>query len=153
MNGDEFSDATSHLPGADADRMPDVTMPLGTGEGPEEGAALDPLAGAGTRRKISGGSVLIAAVVIIATGGLFAMRWLSEATAARDADREIESTIESFLKSFTGLSDDNPEETETPTGDNPSDRVLAVLTTEYSERQVPLRDVQRNPFILSLIHI
>jgi len=147
VSGEEFSEETSGLPDGGGGGQADVTMPLGTGELPDEAAALDPLASAGTKRKISGGSVLIAAVVLIAAGGLFAMRQLAEATAASDADHEIELTIESFLKTITGQRGPTSRGGQT-TVRGQSDRALAVLTTEYSERQVPLRDVQRNPFII-----
>jgi len=147
VNGEEFTGSTESIPGVEATAPPDVTMPLGTGELPDEPATLDPLAGTGTKKKLGGGSLLIVAVVLIAVGGLFSMRKLAQATAAAGTNSEIETTIESFLRSLAG----QPASIG-PTGGSVlpegHERALTVLTTEYSERQVPLRCVQRNPFII-----
>jgi hypothetical protein len=110
--------------------------------------SFDPLAGAGEGRKVHGGLILIVAVVLTAMAGLFSMRKLAEVTAAAGVDAEIEATIESFLSKLTksGVTGSNGEATSADA--KFGDTVLAVITTSYAERQVPLRDVQRDPFVI-----
>jgi hypothetical protein len=74
------------------------TMPLGLGMGEQSG--LDPLASAGSGRKLSAGSLIIAIVVVIACGGLWLMRTLSQVSASTGTSAEAESTIEKFLNTF-----------------------------------------------------
>jgi hypothetical protein len=141
VNPNDFNAAEQPAPiGENADQ-PDVTMPLGTGEFTDQVGA-DPLAGATTRRSFNGGPLLVIAVIVIAAGGLFSMRKLAQVTAAPGIDAGAETTIEDFLKKV-----DDPDD---PLGDKSGsgDRIIAVLRETYSEQQVPLEDVQRDPFIL-----
>ncbi len=105
---------------------------------------LDPLAGATAGRKLSGGTIIVIAVILSAVAGLFSMRKLAEVTAAATIDTDIEKTIDAFFKKLeptggTAVAQFSPA----------TDTVLDVLTDTYSERQVPLRDVQRDPFIIN----
>jgi hypothetical protein len=123
-----------------------VTMPLGARDFGDE-TALDPLAGARNSRKFGGGGLLIFAVVVIAVAGLFCMRTLTKATAWDSFDTDTEKIIEGFLNSV--------QENGAPPGDATDlagamkdERVLAVLSEPYTERQVALEDVHKNPFII-----
>jgi hypothetical protein len=147
VNPNDFNDSNVTPSPGDVETQRDVTMPLGTGEFAEE-PSLDPLASAGSTKRLSGGVLLIAAVVIIAVGGLFSMRKIAQVTAATDASSEIESRIEAFLNDLTG------QTTSTAVGHagelGARGESLAVLRDDYSERQVALHDVQKDPFVIYL---
>ncbi len=147
MNPEEFTASTQADPPEHNELTQEVTMPLGTGDFSAE-PGHDPLAGTQTRKKLSGGSVLIVAVVLIAVGGLFSMRKLAQVTAAAGVDSEIETTIETFLKSLTGQETPEDDSSGDRAGARANEAALAVLSETYSERQVPLSNVQRNPFII-----
>lgn len=105
---------------------------------------LDPLAGATAGRKLSGGTIIIIAVILSAVAGLFSMHKLSKLTADVTLPSNVEKTVDDFFKRI------EPADGTTPGQIAPAaDKVLGVLTDTYSERQVPLRDVQRDPFIIS----
>ncbi len=91
--------------------------------------------------KIKFGSLLIVVVVLVAAGAVFGMRTLSKITAATGGSSDVEQTVEHFLKSGVarGSQSDNP----IGLGDN---SVLGVLDGDYAERQIPIQDVQKNPF-------
>ena len=91
--------------------------------------------------KIKFGSLLIVIVVLVAAGAVFGMRTLTKITAAADGSSDVEKTVEHFLKSgiAKGSQSDNP----LGLGD---DSVLGVLDGDYAERQIPIQDVQKNPF-------
>jgi len=108
----------------------------------------DPLAGAMSGRKSHTGSIIVVAVILVAIAGVFSMRKLAEVTAAAGFDREIEATIEQFLGSIAPNGQPKDPETNEPI-DAAREEILAVLGTAYTEIQVPLRDVQRDPFIIS----
>jgi hypothetical protein len=146
VNGNEFSGSEPVLADPDGQEQQHATMPLGTGEFADD-TALDPLAGAQTRRKIGGGGLLIFAVVLIALAGLFSMRKLTQVTAASPIDRDIEKTIEEFISSVGGA-DGEPEKLEGFASFLDDARVLNILSVSYTERQVALQDVQKNPFII-----
>jgi hypothetical protein len=119
-------------------------MPLGMGDLPED-HSLDPLAGAGSRKKFNGGSIVLIAVIVMALAGLWFMRALSKVSATTGGSTGIEKTIQDFLKGY------KPElanggTTGTIAATDPT--VLSLLGTNFTEQQVPLTDVQRNPFIL-----
>jgi hypothetical protein len=116
-------------------------MTLGAGELGAD-PSLDPLAGASSGKKVNGGLLLIIAVMVIAAGGLFFMRKIAAVTASMVIDRDVEQTIESFIES----NEAGPGSGAQLTADY--HEVLGVLTEAYSERQVPLRDIQRDPFII-----
>lgn len=146
MNPSQFMNS-GNPQDADAPIVDDEkTMPIGVGgEFGEETANLDPLAGAGTGKKFGNGSLIIVLVIAVAVGGLWGMRKLTRVNAATNSNTEVEMTIEKFLGALTG-SDSKPRaDSQKPAG---QDGVLDVLKETYTQRQVPLTDVQRNPFIL-----
>lgn len=125
----------------------DKTMPLGVGGFPDD-AALDPLANVSEGRKFNAGSFVIVIVIIVACGGLWFMRSLSKVSAVTGATSDVEASIESFLKTFK-VDKSLPGGQKSSTALAQTDAsVLAVLSGSYTERQVPLSGVQRDPFVI-----
>ncbi|MDY7109429.1 MAG: hypothetical protein SYC29_12405 [Planctomycetota bacterium] len=149
MNGSEFNGSEPATPGQGGAEPQNVTMPLGTGDVGDE-TALDPLAGARTNRKIGGGTLLIVAVVLIAVAGLFSMRTLTKATAWNSFDSETEKIIEGFLEEIREDGQASEDVTDLSTAMK-DEHVLAVLSEPYTERQVALQNVQKNPFIIDQV--
>jgi hypothetical protein len=117
----------------------DKSMPLGVGDMSAEDHVLDPLAGTGETRRFKNSSIIIVVVVVIACGGLWFMRSLSHVTASTEAKSEVEQDIEKFL----GQRDSKGN----PKGADAKANVLKVLSSSYTDRQVPLDSVPCNPFI------
>ncbi len=131
MTGDESAD--------------DVTRPLGTGS-----FAIDPAMGGESAKgsiKLRSSSIVLGVVVVLAVAGLFSMRTLAKVTAVVSGNQEMEQVIEEFLNSSAGRS---VLLLSAPSGDAvaKSNQVLEVLNETYTERQVPLSDVQKDPFLL-----
>ena len=124
---------------------PEATMPLGTGAFEAEGSDLDLLDGSAKRRRT--GPLVLIAVVVLAVGGLFCMHALSKITAATRGDTAIEKTIDLFLSSVTrsqagGSSQSAGELVRSHRA------VVDVLSDDYTALQIPLTDVQFNPFVI-----
>ncbi len=121
---------------------PDNAIEGGEADPLIDDGSLDPFAAEGSGTKIRFGSMLIVVVIVIAIGAVFGMRTLAKATAANDTPTDSEKTIDKFLKAGPGgrTAADNLLAI-----DNES--VLGVLTGDYTDHQVPLDRVQRNPFV------
>ena len=117
----------------------DKSMPLGVRDMNPEDAALDPLASASDGRRFKAGSIIIVVVVVIACGGLWFMRTMSHVTIASAAKDSAEQDIEKFLDQRDAKG--NPKNAGNA-------GVLQVLSSSYTEQQVPLEQVKANPFIL-----
>jgi hypothetical protein len=139
VNANEQTELSSELASQDAGGdMGAHGAPLGSGDFGEGG--FDTLSGGAAARKSHNGAFLIAAVVLIAMAGLFSMRKLAQMTAGAGIDREIEATIEKILPTIEKRSEQV---------DRSNERIiLAVLGESYSTRQIPLEEVQRDPFII-----
>lgn len=137
MINNEFDE---HNPTLDDMGVGGDTSPMG-GElgGPSGFAASDEPSAI---KRHAGGALLLAAVVAIAIVGLFSMRTLTRATASMDAPTDVEKTIDTFMK----MLETNKAGTTHKSGSQAS--VLDVLSESYTQRQVPLTEVQRNPFII-----
>ena len=142
-NHQEHTTISSLAGSTNTDDAP-ASLPLGIGDAPDE-TGLDPVITTGSGgRKFSAGSLLLVAVVAVACGGIWFMKTLSRVTAASGTNPEVESSIENFIK---GLDQSGRKAGSAAlAGDQAS--VLAVLSGSYTERQVPLDNVQRNPFII-----
>jgi hypothetical protein len=143
------NDHTSFNPaamGGAGDQDEAKTMPLGVGDfAAEDGmAALDPLAGGSSRRKISAGSFVIVFVIACAAAGLFFMRALTRVSTSASGVSEVELTIEKFLISLKPGAGDAAQ----PLKPLKDENVLKVLNESFTEQQIALEDVQFNPFIL-----
>src|SRR5262245_55464959 len=127
----------------------DMSMTDGEGmgvSGDQLQAGLDPLANVGERKKLNAGSLVLVVVVVVAGIGVWSMRAMTKVGATTVRNTDVESTIDDFLGSLkSGNSTSKSGETSTILA--PTDKVLSVLTETYTQRQVPLTDVQRNPFI------
>ncbi len=118
------------------------SMPIGVGDMNGEDAAFDPLAGASDSRRFRSGSIVLVIVIVIAGGGLWFMRSLSNVSGAAGAISEIEKSIEGFLSSR------DPKGNIKAAKSRGEADVLRVINESYSDKFVPLNSVQRNPFIL-----
>ncbi|UCD75226.1 MAG: hypothetical protein JSV91_15765 [Phycisphaerales bacterium] len=119
-----------------------ATMPLGVGELGEE-VGVDVLASTGNYRKLRAGSLVLGIVVVCAVAGLFSMRFLATTTAALTGNAEFEKIIEDFFGGGNGGKTAQRED-----GTSADDSILEVLNETYTEHQVPLANVIKNPFIV-----
>lgn len=118
------------------------TAPLGIGDFDADGAgAADPLAGAEIQKKSHAGTLLIIVVVFVAIGGLFFMRTVAKVTAAVTNDMTVEQFVDKFLDAL----DQTPEQMAAQAD---KQQVIEVLHDDYTEFQVPLQNVQYNPFLV-----
>ncbi len=117
-------------------------MPLGVDELSSE-SGFSSTEFAGSTKRHAGGALLLTAVVVVAIAGLFSMRTLTRASASIEAPTDVEKSIESFLNMIqSNQADDGGFHT----GEN--ETVLDILSASYTQRQVALTNVQRNPFII-----
>lgn len=113
----------------------DPSAPLGVGELGDD-VTLDPLAGTGERKKFNGGSLVLIGVIAMAFAGLFFMRTLSKVSASDGGRNSMEDKVKKFLETRGKPS-------------NPGDQsIVFEIGGSYTERQVPLDAVSRNPFII-----
>ena len=117
-------------------------QPLGVGELAEE-QGLDPLANVRERSRFNGGSIVLVAVIVLALAGLWFMRAISKVSASTGKNSDVEVMIEKFFQRQKAQSP-----TDGATIGNTDPNVVTLLSSTYTERQVPLDQVQRNPFIL-----
>ena len=109
------------------------------------GLGQDPLMGEASEKKSVKGMLIIVLVVGLAAGSLFSMHTLTKVTAASGRNKEIDATVDKFLKTMAGLK--NPD----GTGGGQDlvsshDEIIAVITNNYIENQVQL---DRDPFAFS----
>lgn len=92
-----------------------------------------------TGSKLNSSVVVLGIVVICGGAVLFWMKQMSAAnTSAFAANNEIDTQIENFLDTMIVTDENGTEES----------NVLNRLTHNYTERQVKIDEVQKNPFIL-----
>jgi len=134
-------DALDQSDGAD-----EVTKPIGAGAFGADTPMITGEIGKPTL-KLRSSSIVLAIVVVAAMVGLFSMRTLAKVTAVVSGNQEMEQVIEDFLNSSSGRS---VFMLNAPSGDAvaKSNQVLEVLNETYTERQVPLADVQKDPFVI-----
>lgn len=129
---------------AQAEAQGELSVPLGVGEFEEPG--FDPLAGTESKRRINASVLIIVGVMVVAAGGLFAMKKVARVAAAgifANNSSEVERIIEEFLPTLRARASGG-----TDTSSVMDSSILTVLNETYTEHQVPLRDVQKNPFIM-----
>lgn len=116
----------------------DVTMPLGTGF--EAEAGLNDFSTGSGGKKLNASSLVLVGVVLLGAGGLFVMKTLATASAGIVSNSAVEQVIERFV---------NPEAADLDGLLNAeSEGVLQVLNASYTEEQIPLIDVARDPFVI-----
>lgn len=124
----------------------ETTRPLGVGAFASEMSAL-PGEGGKSSFKLRSSSIVLGVVLVLAIVGLFSMHTLAKVTASVVGNEQMERIIDDFMNSSAGQS---VFQLSSPTDNKvmQSKEVLAVLNEAYTERQVPLNDVQKDPFLL-----
>jgi hypothetical protein len=107
---------------------------------------IDPLANVSEQRRFNTGSIILVAVVGVALTGLWFMRTISQVSGNSGTDTDAQIAIEKFIKGMKGGASGDPKNASALVKSDPN--VLSVLSSSYTERQVPLENVQRDPFIL-----
>jgi hypothetical protein len=138
-NYDEYDSAAM-----DTMEPQESTMPIIAGEGGEFGelGAADPLAGASIQKRFNTGSMIIVLVLVLAVVGLFCMHTLAKVTAGVVGVSEYEELVDSYFEKA------NSEERLADGATNKD--VLKVISETYTEHQVPLANVAKNPFRIEL---
>lgn len=134
------------------------TMPLLGGivrpEGLPEAADLDLTALKSPGRTLNQGTMLIVAAFAVAAGSVWAMKMGSSASAA-PGDPEIDKKFEQTLIQLT-----NPDAISPDSGLHPAnlksipasaEDISRRFATDYTQRQVPIEYVKKNPFRLALV--
>ncbi|MEM7230331.1 MAG: hypothetical protein AAF432_16115 [Planctomycetota bacterium] len=111
--------------------------------GVDDVGGFDPLAGAEVRGKAPTGALILVGAVVLATAGVWSMRFIASATAKSSEHQESVEAVEQFITTLS-----QTPNTKTVAKVEKRKESLVVLNTAYEERKIPLRDVQRNPFIL-----
>lgn len=120
--------------------------PLGVGDFSETDSGA--FASTEPKKRLRSSTIIIAVVVLAAVGGLYSMRSLSRAAAGAGGDASLEATIEGFLASLSGNEKKNGENPFQVIKAEDEEKALAALTDDRTDRQVDLREVQKNPFVL-----
>lgn len=120
----------------------EAAMPIGVGDFGGAGDFTTTSEAPSAVKRHAGGALLLVVVVAVAGVGLFSMRTLTRASAATDEPTEVERSIEKFLDMIQTGKAGNVRPNKS------TDSVLDVLSESYTQRQVSLEDVQRNPFII-----
>lgn len=135
INRPAQADDADIIESPDTDR--DTQIPLGLGGGAD--AVSDPFASSSASRRIKSGSMVVVFVVALAAVGLFAMRWMTKVTVASNRADEAERKVGDYLDAM---------KKETAKRDLDSADVVHVLNDDFTDRQIPLSDVQKDPFVL-----
>ena len=143
MNPNEPNGSDLPMQPGDAMERHEPTMPLTVGDFAGD-QGMDALAGAESGKRFKSGTILVALVVAVAIGGLVSMRTLAKVTAASTGSSEIEQSIEKWRAGMVGA--EGPESSSSTARVNGD--ALMVLNETYSQHQVPLGDVAKNPFVL-----
>lgn len=141
MSNEQYQ-PTDHAPltGNQLAEAGDTQTPIGTG-GFGTGDDLGPIVEESTGSKLNSSAFVIAFLLVCAGGVIFWMKsTTSSNNAALAANSEVEHEIDSLLETMEGAAGRNPLEE----GDN----VIKALTSDRTERQVPVEDVKKNPLIL-----
>jgi hypothetical protein len=142
VNPNETNGYSQPLAPSSGDMHQEQTMPLGIGGFESTDGPGDVLAGAGGGKKANAGTILLVAVIVVGIAGLFVMKKLASANAAGPVNEDLENMVDAFVKRTTAGNLSSPEELAL------KEQALSVLNASYAERQVPLVNVQRNPFVV-----
>lgn len=114
-------------------------FPIGAG-GLDDVDSLQGLADEPVGSKLNS-SVVVLGIVVICGGAV--LIWMSKIGASNNsafaANNEMDAQIENFLDTMVVTDEDGAEE----------NNMLSGLTHDYTERQVKIDEVQKNPFILA----
>jgi len=123
---------------------------------PDDMPATDPLGiGEGAKSKLSKlpqSSLLIAGILVIAGVAIFLMRStqgdLTEETIAADVRAKIDQAVAKFSNQDAMSVDDPLQPDNIDQLFEDTEAVVAMFATDYTQQQVPVEYVKKNPFIL-----
>ena len=141
---DDDSPATMSLMSgvAKPDNADPGVLGLDTGEG--EGA---------TGSKLPQSTLLIVAIVVVAGGALGFMR-MSQSNVGEDRiDAEVRAKIDQAVAKFSNRDAMSPDDPINPANIDElfadTESVVAMFATDYTQNQVPVEYVKKNPFVLN----
>ncbi len=153
---DSMTDLDAAVPGSGAVSEGDPTMPLMGGvvhpEGLPDAEGLEAPVGRSGSHLLSSGTLVILAVAAVAAGSLFLMR--STQHPVPTTDKAVEARIEQAL---VKLSSSKPLDAQDPLShqgmsalfDN-TDRIVSMFTRNTATKQVPLKYLKKDPFVLTI---
>lgn len=119
----------------------DRTMPLTSSEFAPESSM--PLSGGSKKRRLSSGTIVILVVVGMAGAGLFGMRKLAVASASGPVLKDYGDLLKEVLGEEGASAASSSEKPLLPSGD-----ILKPLNVDYVAQQIPVENVQKDPFML-----
>lgn len=129
------------LPGADAQ----LPLSMLTGEG--EAVATPSFDSSFAEKKSSmGGMMLLAMVLLVATGVLLAMRMTGGVSATDTSLAAAEQKIDAALKKLTGAKPTNTQAQEIDALFKDADSIVTIFASDPSQKHVNPDDLQKNPF-------
>jgi hypothetical protein len=141
VNPNETNGFSQPLAPTSGDASQDPMMPLGIGGFESNDAGDDVLASSGGGKKTNTGTLLLVAVVIVGLAGLLVMKQLAGGGEKIVSNPDLDRRIRDILNPTPG--------TETPPEELArKEAALRVIKERYRERQVPLVNVARNPFVI-----
>jgi len=114
------------------------------GSFPDDGNQINLFGSSGSRKRVRDGSILILAVLIVATGILGGMRWFSHQNSGTVRDIKLETKVEAFLTVYGESLLTGNENQGTPQAET----MVNSLTNDRTTAQVPLSQVKKNPFLM-----
>jgi len=99
-----------------------------------------------SRRRIGEATFVIVGSLLVAAATLYGMRWLGTKGGPAQTDVALEAKVNAFLESVLGskkIVDDAKQMDLDP------DQIMKRLADDRTEKQVPLGDVKKNPFLRS----
>ncbi len=127
-----------------AGHIPDAAGVEGSEGGPLE--HIDLVGTGSSRRRVNDATIVLVGTLVVGAGILGGMRWLGTKSGSLGVDQAIEKTVNEFL----GRTTKSPAGGVASGAAADSDAMLASLTDDRTEAQVPLEQVKKNPFVLRL---
>lgn len=104
------------------------------------------------RKVLTQGTMLMLLVFVIAAGTLWGMRLSQREAAASKSSKEVEKKIDDALKKFGAAT--GPQAPMNPTDIDKilegTDAIVEVFATDAVQRQVPIEQIKKNPFVLPI---
>jgi len=99
-----------------------------------------------SRRRVGEATFVIVGSLLVAAATLYGMRWLGTKASPAQTNVALEAKVNAFLESVLGSKKivDDAKKTELD-----PDQIMKRLADDRTEKQVPLGDVKKNPFLRS----
>lgn len=99
-----------------------------------------------SRRRVGEATFVIVGSLLVAAATLYGMRWLGTKVGPAQSDVALEAKVNAFLESVLGSKKivDEAKQAELD-----PDQIMKRLADDRTEKQVPLGDVKKNPFLRS----